>query len=157
MLRFRAEKGATYRLSGWMSGEKVPPEATCQIRLDFFSSPVPVHTSGRAFIEQEIDAYVAWGKREKVPLFLGEWGTIRFSFDEDRGGLRWVADMLDVLRARGLHAHVPLVSRGRVRHLPRQRRAARSGARQHALIELFTKKLRRSRCRAKRESAATFL
>jgi endoglucanase len=104
VLRFRAEKGATYRLSGWMSGEKVPPEATCQIRLDFFSSPVPVHTSGRAFIEQEIDAYVAWGKREKVPLFLGEWGTIRFSFDEDRGGLRWVADMLDVLRARGLHS-----------------------------------------------------
>ena len=64
VLRFRTEAGATYRLSGWMSGEKVPPEATCQIRLDFFSSPVPVHTSGRAFLEQEIDAYVAWGKRE---------------------------------------------------------------------------------------------
>lgn len=103
VLRFRAERGATYRLSGWMRGEKVPPEATCQIRLDVFSSRVPVHTSGRAFIEQEIDAYVAWGKREKVPLFLGEWGTIRFSFDGDRGGLRWTADMLDVLRARGVH------------------------------------------------------
>ena len=39
-----------------------------------------------------------------MPLFLGEWGTIRYSFDDDRGGLRWIADMLDVMRARGLHA-----------------------------------------------------
>ncbi|HXU01812.1 MAG TPA: hypothetical protein VN903_12515 [Polyangia bacterium] len=85
-----------------MRGEKVPATATCQIRIDFFSSRAPVHDSDRAFVEQEVDAYVAWGKREKVPLFLGEWGAIRQSFDEDRGGLRWVTDMLDITRARKL-------------------------------------------------------
>ena len=143
VLRFRAEKGATYRLSGWMSGEKVPPEATCQIRLDFFSSRVPVHTSGRAFIEQEIDAYVAWGKREKVPLFLGEWGTISFSFNEDRGGLRWVADMLDVLRARGLH-HTYHSYHEDAFGIYRGSGALPDPARANTpLIELFTKKLRR--------------
>ena len=42
VLRFRTAPGATYRLSGWMRGEKVPPTATCQIRLDFFSSRAPV-------------------------------------------------------------------------------------------------------------------
>ena len=102
VLRFRTSPGATYRLSGWMRGEKIPPTATCQIALDFFTSRVPVHDSDRAFVEQEVDAYVAWGKREKVPLFLGEWGVIRFGFEEDRGGLRWVKDMLEIMRARKL-------------------------------------------------------
>ena len=103
VLRFRTERGATYRLSGWMRGVGIPPTATCQIRLDFFSSRVPVQESDKKFVAQELDAYVAWGKRHKVPLFLGEWGAIRFAFDDDRGGLRWVADMLDLLRARHLH------------------------------------------------------
>ena len=59
--------------------------------------------SDKKFVAQELDAYVAWGKRHQVPLFLGEWGAIKFAFDDDRGGLRWVADMLDLLRARHLH------------------------------------------------------
>jgi endoglucanase len=62
-----------------------------------------VHDSDKKFLAQELDAYVAWGRAHKVPLFLGEWGTIRFSFDDDRGGLRWVADMLDLMKARKLH------------------------------------------------------
>jgi endoglucanase len=103
VLRFRTEPGATYRLSGWMRGEKIPPGATCQIRLDFFSARVPVHASDKAFLAQELDAYVDWGRRHRVPLFLGEWGAIRFAFDGDRGGLRWVADMLDLIRERRVH------------------------------------------------------
>ncbi len=101
-LRFPAKQGETYRLSGWMKGERIPAEASCKIRLDFLRSKVPVHTRGRAFLEQELNAYLAWGKREKVPLFLGEFGAIHFAFDEDRGGDRWTADMLDLLLAHHL-------------------------------------------------------
>ena len=102
VLRFRTAPGATYRLSGWMRGEKIPPEASCRIRLDFFSARAPVQASDKAFLAQELDAYVEWGRRHDVPLFLGEFGAIRFAFDGDRGGLRWVGDMLDLLKARGL-------------------------------------------------------
>jgi endoglucanase len=143
VLRFRTTPGATYRLSGWMRGEKIPPTATCQIVLDFFSSRAKVQDSDRAFVEQEIDAYVAWGKREKVPLFLGEWGVIRFAFDEDRGGLRWVTDMLDIARARKLsftyhvyHEDGMGLFRG-AGSLPDPARA------NTALIDLFTKKLKK--------------
>jgi endoglucanase len=101
-LRFRAEQGATYRLSGWMRGEAVPPAATCQIRLDFFSSDVPVHASDKTFLAEAVDRYVAWGHAHHVPLFLGEFGAIRFAFDDDLGGLRWVGDMLDVIEQRHL-------------------------------------------------------
>ncbi len=99
VLRFRTRPGATYRLSGWMRGRQIPPGATCQIRLDFFSSKVPVQKSDKAFLVQEVGAYLDWGTRHQVPLFLGELGAIRYAFDDDRGGLRWVSDMLDILGA----------------------------------------------------------
>jgi endoglucanase len=142
VLRFRTTPSATYRLSGWMRGEKIPPQATCQIRLDLFTSRAKVHDSDRAFVEQEIDAYLAWGKREKVPLFLGETGVIRFGFDEDRGGLRWVSDLLDIARAKKLsftyhayHEDAFGIYRG-AGSLPDPARA------NTALIELFTSKLK---------------
>lgn len=99
-LRFQPQRGETYRLSGWMKGERIPAEASCKFRLDFSRSRVPVHPRNRAFVEQELDAYLAWGRREKVPLFLGEFGAIRFAFENDRGGDRWTADMLDLLLAK---------------------------------------------------------
>ncbi len=40
--------------------------------------------------------------RHHVPLFLGEFGAIRFAFDDDLGGLRWVGDMLDLIAQRHL-------------------------------------------------------
>jgi endoglucanase len=144
VLRFRTEPGATYRLSGWMRGEKVPPEAVCQIRLDFFSARAPVHDSDKRFVEQEIDAYLAWGKKHKVPLYLGEWGTIKFSFDGDLGGLRWVSDMLDILAARRLshtyHAYHE-DSFGLYRGSGALPEPARSNP---ALIGLFTERLRKT-------------
>jgi endoglucanase len=140
VLRFRTEPGATYRLSGWMRGQKIPPEAVCQIRLDFFSSRVPVQSSDRAFLTQEIDAYVEWGRRHQVPLFLGEFGVIRFAFDDDRGGLRWVSDLLDILAERRLHFsyhayHDDGFGLYRGAALPNPDSANR------ALIDLFTRKL----------------
>jgi endoglucanase len=143
VLRFRTAPGATYRLSGWMRGERIPPQATCQIRLDFFTSRAKVQASDRAFMAQEMDAYLAWGRREKVPLFLGETGVIRFGFEEDRGGLRWVSDMLDIARANKLsftyHAYHEDgfgIYRGSG-SLPDPARA------NTALIELFTSKLKK--------------
>ncbi|HEY5959630.1 MAG TPA: glycoside hydrolase family 5 protein [Polyangiaceae bacterium] len=96
-LRFRPVSGATYRLSGWMKGDNIPATANCQIRLDFYTSKQPVQVRDRGFLAQELGAYLAWGKRERVPLFLGEFGAIKAAFDEDKGGIRWVADMLDLI------------------------------------------------------------
>lgn len=99
-LRFRPKRGETYRLNGWMKGEKLPPSANCKLRLDFMRARAPVHGRTKAFLEQELDAYAAWGKKYGVPLFLGEFGVIRQAFEDGRGGERWVADMLDLLLAR---------------------------------------------------------
>jgi endoglucanase len=102
-LRFRAEQGASYRLSGWMRGENMPAEAVARLEIEFSSSKVPVQVRDKALLKQELSAYLDWGKQQNVPLFLGEWGAIRASFADDRGGLRWTSDMLDLLLENRVH------------------------------------------------------
>lgn len=102
-LQIRLSQQGSYRLSGWMKGQGVSPEAVCQIRLDLYASQVPVVPIDRAYLARELDGYLAFGKLHRVPMYLGEFGTIRDSFEHDRGGLRWVSDMLSLLGERNVH------------------------------------------------------
>ncbi|HMA91557.1 MAG TPA: hypothetical protein VKP30_02680, partial [Polyangiaceae bacterium] len=102
-LQFPLEQGATYRITGWMKGQAIPPDAKCNLRLDLLAARTPLFAWDRSFLGFELDGYVAWGKKNQVPLFLGEFGAVRQAFEADRGGLRWASDMLDLLRERGLH------------------------------------------------------
>ena len=101
-LQFRVQPTGVYRLSGWMKGQNIPARATCQIRLDFYSARAPVFPMDKSFLAYELDAYVNWGKRQHVPLFLGEFGAIHQTFEGDRGGVRWVSDLLDLILERQL-------------------------------------------------------
>ncbi len=94
---FRVEQGATYRLSGWMKGDNVPEGAECRIGIDFLNADVPIHAWDKAFLEQELNTYLDFGRKHNVPLYLGEWGAIKGTFEDDRGGIRWVSDMLDLI------------------------------------------------------------
>jgi endoglucanase len=139
--RFVPKQRATYRLSGWMRGKQIPEGARCQIRLDFFESQVPVTRRNKDFLKAELDAYVAWGRREQVPLYLGEWGAIKFAFADDRGGVRWAADLLDLILERDLsfayhdyHEEFMGIYLGDG-ELPREDR------RHEALVRLFTERL----------------
>ena len=96
-------QGRSYRLSGWMKGEDIPKDATCQIRLDFHGASVPVQSWDKAFLEQEMNAYLDFGRRHNVPMFPGEWGAMKQCFENNRGGLEWVNDMLDIIMKNQLH------------------------------------------------------
>ncbi len=102
-LQFRTAPKATYRISGWMKGQAIAPDTRCQIRIDFYSAKAPVFAYDKSFLAYEMDAYVNWGRRQHVPLFLGEFGAVRQAFEGDRGGIRWVNDMLDLLAERQVH------------------------------------------------------
>lgn len=101
-LRFFTQKGATYQLSGVARGIGLGEKSNCRLRLEFSASAVPVQARGKEYLAQELDAYVAWADKEGVPLYLGEFGTIRDSFLPGRGGLDWVRDMLDLISERKL-------------------------------------------------------
>ncbi len=99
---FIPRPGYAYALSGWMQGRALPAGARVQIRLDFLGSSTPVLPRNRAYLESELDRYLRWGREHHVPLFLGEFGLNRPCFAEGRGGLAWVADMLDLAEAHRL-------------------------------------------------------
>lgn len=100
--RFPVRLGARYGVAGWMRTEGLAPRAVCQIRLDFESAEGPVPVRDRAYLAAVLDSYVSWGRAHHVPLFLGEFGLMRPAFAGGRGGLAWVADMLDLLEEREL-------------------------------------------------------
>jgi endoglucanase len=99
---FRPHPGHAYTVSGWMKGERLPPGAQVQIRLDFLGSDSPVTGRDKAFLAGEVNRYLAWGHAHRVPLFLGEFGLHRPCFEDGRGGLQWVEDMLDIADEHGL-------------------------------------------------------
>jgi endoglucanase len=61
------------------------------------------HVRNKAFLEKELDLYLAFGRKYNVPLYLGEFGLINHCFKNDKGGLEWTADMLDILKKNRVH------------------------------------------------------
>jgi endoglucanase len=134
--------GHSYTVGGWMRGERLPTDAVVQIRFDLIDTGGPLQGWNKQFLRTLLDGYVAWGHARGVPLFLGEFGVHRPCFENDRGGLTWVADMLDLLDERGLpfayhdyHGDSFGLYRGGGRIDP-----ARAN---QALIDLFKRKLAR--------------
>jgi aryl-phospho-beta-D-glucosidase BglC (GH1 family) len=56
----------------------------------------------RAYLERELARYFEFGRKENVPLFLGEFGVIRQGFAEGRNGAGWAADVIDLALAEGV-------------------------------------------------------
>ena len=64
--------------------------------------PAPEKHWDKAGLREMMRPFVEWGRRNDVPLYLGEWGAIHHAFEHGRGGLIWAADMLDVVLEAGL-------------------------------------------------------
>lgn len=101
--RFFLEQGAEYQLQALGRGVGLDKQSSCLLRLEFYSSPTLIEARGKEALQNEIEAYLDWGKKEDVPLYVGEFGTIRDSFLPGRGGLKWVEDVLDVLLSEEVH------------------------------------------------------
>jgi endoglucanase len=99
---FRITPRHSYTVSGWMRGERLPPDAVVRIRLELIRTDGRLLGWNKTFLQTQLDGYLAWGHAHGVPLFLGEFGVHRPCFENDRGGLRWVEDVLDLADERGL-------------------------------------------------------
>jgi len=53
----------------------------------------------KAFLEKEVNLYLKMAKERDLPVYLGEFGVIEATFNDGKGGLNWVSDMLDILKA----------------------------------------------------------
>lgn len=99
---FIPKQGYSYQISGWMKGENVAANAEVTVRLDFESGKA--FPRNKDYLKAEMEQYVAWGKRNNVPLFFGEYGLNAPCFEDNKGGLLWLGDMIDIFLANEIHS-----------------------------------------------------
>jgi endoglucanase len=102
--RFIVKPGYSYQANGWMKGTGLNDFARAQVRLDFEKSTTPIFSRGKEALEAEINLYQAWADRNNVPVYLGEYGVISHCFENNKGGVVWVNDMLEILQRKNVHS-----------------------------------------------------
>jgi endoglucanase len=81
-------QGNSWTVSGWMKGDSVPAGAQVRLRLDLCTVAGDIYVWDKSVLETELGKYVSFGERHGVPLYLGEFGCIRQTFEGGRGGLQ---------------------------------------------------------------------
>ncbi|WP_396636533.1 glycoside hydrolase family 5 protein [Maribacter sp. R77961] len=94
---FEPRQGHSYQINGWMKGERISNTSNCTLRIDFYTSNSPIQKRNKSFLESTILPIVNWSKENNVPLYMGEFGAGTPCFANNKGGLLWVEDMVDIL------------------------------------------------------------
>jgi len=97
-LKFIINSGSTYRISGKVKGSNIQKGAIVRFRIDYYGCDL-VYSWNKEGLKAIIDEYIRFSKKRNVPLYLGEFGVYVDTFRENRGGERWLSDMLDILNA----------------------------------------------------------
>ena len=93
---FIPKQGYAYQICGWMKGENVATDAACMLRIDFSTTNDPIYTRNKLLMQAVMNKYINWSKQKNVPVYMGEFGAGIHCFDNDKGGLQWVSDMIDI-------------------------------------------------------------
>jgi len=58
---------------------------------------------GREYLEAALQEYAGFGERNDVPIYLGEFGAIRYAFEGGKNGSGWVRDVVAISKEKGFH------------------------------------------------------
>lgn len=92
---FRPVKNYSYQASGYFRVRSSNEQATIRPRVDIWKAQ-SISFLNKEFLEKNIRVYVDFSEKFNVPVYCGEFGTGTSSFFEDRGGERWVSDVIDI-------------------------------------------------------------
>jgi endoglucanase len=97
---FIPKLGYSYTIAGWVKGETVTVGSNAMFRLDFetISSGGSATALDKNYLSMQVDPFFKWTKAHNRPLFLGEFGAINFAYANNRGGIQWTSDMIDILK-----------------------------------------------------------
>lgn len=99
---FVPKQGYSYQISGWMKGENVPTTSNGVMRIDFLTTDQPVLGRNKTFLENSYKSYISWASNKNVPLYLGEIGAGFHCFKNNKGGIDFVSDMIEIVRTNGI-------------------------------------------------------
>jgi endoglucanase len=104
-LAFPTRLNYIYEMRGWIKGQNSTPKSASAFRLDLWKvrndGALPLRN--RDSLARHLQAFVDWGKEQRVPLYVNEFFAGRPTFSNDKGGLRWVEDMIGLFRANDCH------------------------------------------------------
>ncbi len=100
---FVPKQGYYYQINGWMKGENIAANAGCKLRIDFFNSNDPIQTRNKTYLETILKKYADWGRTKNVPMYMGEFGAGIHCFENNKGGVAWVNDMIDIANANNIY------------------------------------------------------
>ena len=86
---FEMREGFTYKVTGRVKGEGAV------VRIDFARAD-NITRCNKQMLEGMVRSYREFSDEFGVPVYLGEFGVILSGFEQGRGGIRWVSDMLDL-------------------------------------------------------------
>ena len=93
----------SYQISGWMMGKNLSERTNGKIRLDAYTVEGKLYRRNKEYLQYEMKKYVDWASKNNAILYMGEFGTGYPSFQENKGGIQYVKDMLDLAREFGIH------------------------------------------------------
>jgi endoglucanase len=89
----------SYQVNGWMRGQNVSTNAACKFRIDFLATNDPVVGRNKTLLENSLKRYIDWAKAKNLPVYMGEFGVGVHCFQNNKGGIEWVKDMVDIAQA----------------------------------------------------------
>jgi endoglucanase len=100
---FQPKQNYSYEISGWMKGENVAANANCLLRIDFYDTNDPIIKRNKQYLDFIMSRYTTWAAQKNVPLYMGEFGVGAPCFQNNKGGLQWVTDMIDIAKAKNIN------------------------------------------------------
>lgn len=99
--KFLMQEGCSYVVSGYMRKENTFSDSS--IRIDFAKiKPNTAKKLDKSYLEQLIKPYYDFSQANNVPMYMGEFGVYIDGYEADRGGDRWVSDVIDICRKYGI-------------------------------------------------------
>jgi endoglucanase len=102
-LFFPVKLNYTYAMTGFIKGQNSRPKSSSRFRLDFYKYNGVLPLKDKHALALHLQGFAAWGAAQHVPLYVNDFGAGRPTFMGDKGGLRWVGDMLELLKANHFH------------------------------------------------------
>ena len=109
---FAVVPGNRYRIRGYMRGDEVTgaagEEPRIGLRLELYGAQAGAAGDGflprdKEYLDHAMSQHLAFGAEHEVPMSVLEFGAVRHAFEmEGKGGDRWVADVLALLREHDL-------------------------------------------------------
>jgi len=100
---FEPVQGYQYEFSGWVKTEGMIAGGDALLRLDFYNAEGEVQRRNKAYLESFLDGVDAWATAQNAPVYVGEVGTGAPSYENGKGGLVWVEDMVSLLLEKNIH------------------------------------------------------